>query len=142
MREGDALPTVEKKVTQSQIERYASTSGDFNPIHLDPEFAAASQFGGTIAHGMLVAAAISEIATMAFQRDWLERGRLKMRFRNPVYPGDTITAYGRIKKVRKTDSVREVVCSVGVRNQSGLDVITGEATVGMLRERPGGTSGI
>ena len=142
MREGDALRTVEKKVTQSQIERYASTSGDFNPIHLDPEFAAASQFGGTIAHGMLVAAAISEIATMAFQRDWLERGRLKMRFRNPVYPGDTITAYGRIKKVRKTDSVREVVCSVGVRNQSGLDVITGEATVGMLRERPGGTSGI
>ena len=134
MREGDALPTVEKKVTQSQIERYASTSGDFNPIHLDPEFGAASQFGGTIAHGMLVAAAISEMATLAFQRDWLERGRLKMRFRNPVYPGDTITAYGRIKKVRETDSAREVVCSVGVRNQSGRDVITGEATVGMLRE--------
>ena len=40
MRDGDALPTVEKLVDQAGIERYAAASGDFNPIHIDREFAA------------------------------------------------------------------------------------------------------
>ncbi len=47
---GDQLPKIEKLVTQAQIGRYARASGDFNPIHVDHDFAAKSQFGGTIAH--------------------------------------------------------------------------------------------
>ena len=56
--EGQELPTLEKKPTTRQLVMYAGASGDFNPIHIDEVFAAKSQFGGTIAHGMLVAAAI------------------------------------------------------------------------------------
>lgn len=129
MQIGDNLSTVEKLVTQDRIESYAEASGDFNPIHVDYEFAAASQFGSTIAHGMMIAAAISEMMTTAFQRDWLERGRLKLRFRAPVYPGNEITAFGQVTRIRERDGTREVTCSVGVRKQNGEDAITGDAMV-------------
>ena len=109
MQEGDALPTVERHVTQARIDRYAEASGDFNPIHVDTDFAAASQFGGTIAHGMMIAATISEVMSAAFRMDWVERGRLKLRFKAPVLPGDTVTAFGSIKRIRERNGLSEVV---------------------------------
>ena len=129
MQPGDTLETIEKLVTQDGIERYAEASGDFNPIHVDHGFAANSQFGGTIAHGMMIAASISEMMTVAFQRDWLGGGRLKIRFKAPVYPGDEITAFGQVTRIRERGSSREVTCSVGVRKQNGDAAITGDATV-------------
>ena len=134
MRQGDALPTIEKKITQAQIERYADAAGDHNPIHLDAEFAAGTEFGGstlegTIAHGMMVLASVSQMLTVAFGEDWLENGRLKVRFRGPVYPGETITAYGSVKKVNEVNSSSELTCAVGVRKDNGDIAISGDATV-------------
>jgi 3-hydroxybutyryl-CoA dehydratase len=133
LNEGDVLPSVERTITQERIAKYAAASGDFNPIHVDEAFAADSQFGGTIAHGMLVAAAVSEVMSAAFGLDWLDGGRLKLRFRAPVFPGDTITAYGVVKAVGEGEVTGEVVCSVGVRRQTGEDAITGEARVRVRR---------
>ena len=127
--EGDGLPVVEKLITQEQIERYAAASGDFNPIHVDHEFAATSQFGRTIAHGMLVTASISEMMTLAFGETWPQSGRLKIRFKAPVYPGDRISTYGEVKGVRDRDGTRSVACSVGVRKDNGEVAITGDASV-------------
>ncbi len=129
MREGDAIPTVERLITQDGIERYAEASGDFNPIHVDPAFAATSQFGRTIAHGMMVAATVSEAMGTAFQKDWLESGRLKLRFKAPVFSGDVVTAFGQAKSIRERNGEDEIVCSVLVRKQNGETAITGEATV-------------
>ena len=129
VREGDPLPKVEQTVTQDRIDRYAEASGDFNPIHVDQEFAAGSHFGGTVAHGMMVAASISQMMTAAFGTDWLRSGRLKLRFRAPVLPGDTVTAFGAVKRVRQLDGATEVVCTVGVRRQNDESAITGDATV-------------
>ena len=129
MRQGDALPTIEKRISQEQVERYAKASGDYNPIHIDHEFAAGSQFGRTIAHGMMIAASISEMMTTAFKEDWLRGGRLKIRFRAPVYPGETITTFGQVKGIRERNGNIETVCSVGVRKQDGEVTITGDATV-------------
>ncbi len=129
MREGETLPTVEKLITQERIQSYAEASGDYNPVHVDADFAASSQFGRTIAHGMLVAASISEMMTMAFGDDWRSAGRLKLRFRAPVYPGDTITASGEIVRIVDRDGTRQVSSSVVVRKQTGEEAITGEAIV-------------
>ena len=129
VNEGDTLPTVERLITQERIQRYAEASGDFNPVHVDADFAAGSQFGRTIAHGMLVAASISEMMTRAFENDWPSTGRLKLRFRAPVYPGDTITASGEVKRIVKRDGVRRISSAVAVKRQTGEDAITGEATV-------------
>ena len=131
MQEGDDLPTVEKLITQEQIERYAEASGDFNPVHVDHEFAAASQFGGTIAHGMLVAASISEMMTMAFGENWLVRGSLKLRFKAPVYPSEHISTFGRVKSVRERAGTREITCAVCVSKSDGEAAVAGDATVGI-----------
>ena len=129
LRIGESLPSIHKTITQGQIQKYAEASGDFNPVHVNPTFAAASRFGGTIAHGMMVAAAISEAMTAAFGTHWMESGKLKIRFRAPVSPGDTISTFGEVKKVTAGESGTEVRCSVGVRRQTGEDAITGEANV-------------
>ena len=129
MKEGDELPAVKKLIDQDLIEAYAEASGDFNPIHIDHEYAAGSQFGGTIAHGMMIAAPISEMMTMAFPEDWPTSGRLKIRFRAPVRPGDIVTAFGQVKGIRRRPTSRQVVCSVGVRGGDGEAAITGDATV-------------
>ena len=129
VNEGDTLPTVERLITQERIQRYAEASGDFNPVHVDADFAAGSQFGRTIAHGMLVAASISEMMTMAFANDWPSTGRLKLRFRAPVYPGDTIIASGEVKRIVERDGVRRISSAVAVKRQTGEEAITGEATV-------------
>jgi len=135
MQEGDNLPSVQKKVTQPQIQKYAEVSGDFNPAHVDHEFAAKSQFGGTIAHGMMVAATVSELMTAAFGRQWAETGRLKLRLKAPVFPDDTITCHGCVKTIRGQDDARQIVCSVGVRKQNGEEAITGEAVV-LVHDNP------
>ncbi len=126
---GYDLPELCKAVTQEQINRYAQASGDFNPIHLDAEFAAKTPFGGIVAHGMLVLAFLSEMLTTAFGRAWLESGTLKVRFRSPVHPGEEVTIFGKVTKLVEEDGARRVVCAVGCRNQNGEDVIMGEASV-------------
>ena len=129
MQEGDALPTVEKSVSQQQIESYARASGDFNPIHVDKEFAARSQFGGTIAHGMMIVASISEMMSLAFGPRWATGGHLKLRFKAPVRPGDSVTTSGKVKRVGGSDRGHEIACTVEVHRQTGEVAITGDATV-------------
>ena len=134
MQQGDTLPIIEKTITQTQIERYAGAAGDHNPIHMDSAFAKGAEFGGatldgTIAHGMMILASISEMLTVAFAEDWLNSGRLKVRFRGPVYPGETITAYGSVKKVNEVNGQSELTCAVGVRKGNGDIAISGDATV-------------
>ena len=134
MQQDDALPTIEKTITQPQIERYADAAGDHNPIHLDAEFAAGAEFGGstldgTIAHGMMILASISEMLTVAFGEAWLKSGKLKVRFRGPVYPEETITAFGNVKRINVVDGISELTCAVGVRKNNGDTVISGDAVV-------------
>jgi 3-hydroxybutyryl-CoA dehydratase len=122
---GHELPTVTKAITQNAINRYAAVSGDRNPLHTDPDFAATTRFGGPIAHGMLILAYVSECLTAAFGERWLATGRLKARFRGPARPGDTVTVSGRA--VRRDDD--RLHCEVEARNQDGEALITADAEV-------------
>ena len=129
---GDELPTVTRVLPQEKINRYADASGDHNPLHIDPAFAAGTQFGGTIAHGMLVLAYISEMMTAAFGKQWLN-GRLKVRFRGAARPGDAVSASGRVATSgpveNNKDELRRIVCEVECRNQNGEVLISGEASL-------------
>ena len=129
MNAGDSLPTVEKVVSQDDVNRYADAAGDHNPIHVDPDFAAGSQFGRRIAHGMMIAASISEMMVLAFGQRWHRSGRMKIRFRAPVFPGETIRASGAVKSVRTLEDATEVVCSVQVTKGDDEAAITGDARV-------------
>jgi len=129
IKPGDSLPSVVKEVTQKDINRYAEASGDFNPIHIDEAFAAQTPLKGTIAHGMLILAYLSEMMTGAFGDRWLEGGSLSIRFKAAARPGDTITASGKIDSIDSKDEASRVSCSVECSNQQGETVISGGAAV-------------
>ena len=123
----DTLPPVERRMTQEQLVQYADATGDHNPLHLDEEFARGTPYGRTIAHGMLVLALVSELMTRSFGGAWLRGGRLKTRFRAPVFPGDTVRATGTLK----TSDDNSATYEVAVTNQNGENVITGDASVAL-----------
>ena len=131
VKAGDPLVSVERAVTQDGIGRYAEASGDFNPLHLDSQFAATTHYGRIVAHGMLVLAYISDMMGRSFGRRWPESGRLKVRFRAPVYPGDNVTASGEVLKVSRENGLLRVDCAVRCVRQDGEEVINGEASVTM-----------
>ena len=126
----DALPAIEKTITHDQIRRYSHASGDFNPVHLDEEFAAQSSFGRIVAHGMMTLAFLSEMLTERFGADWLATGSLKVRFKRPAYPGDTLRTWGRVTDWKEADYHTLVKCDVALRNAANdEDLITGAATL-------------
>jgi 3-hydroxybutyryl-CoA dehydratase len=122
---GAELPSVAKVLTQEKIDRYARAGGDRNPLHTDPEFAAQTQFGGTVAHGMLILAYLSEMMTAAFGSRWLSSGRIKARFRTAARPGDTVTVSGRVER---TENGR-TFCTAECRNQHGEVLLSAKAEV-------------
>jgi acyl dehydratase len=120
------FPTIAETVSQQTINEYADLSGDYNPIHVDEAAGAASEFGGTIAHG--------PIALQAFFRsltEWLgtpapPRGtEVKVTFRAPTRPGDTITC--ELLESEQADGVTTIAAEC--RNQDGATVIAIKASV-------------
>jgi 3-hydroxybutyryl-CoA dehydratase len=129
LKVGDVLPVVRKRVTQEQVGRYADASGDHNPLHLDAEFAAKTAFKRPIAHGMLTLAFVMELLTQAFGRSFLEGGRLRVRFKGPVYPGDDVAAESKVNRETVEQGRRYLECAVVLKNPGGEDVVTGTALV-------------
>jgi 3-hydroxybutyryl-CoA dehydratase len=127
---GHTLPGVVRTITQQQLNAYARASGDHNPLHLDADFAAQTQFGGIIAHGMLTLALVSEMLAAAYGRSWLVSGALKVRFKGAAYVGDQVETWGKVIRVEEAAGKRRLVCEVGARNrQSSQELISGTATV-------------
>ncbi len=126
---GETLPIVEKVISLEQLTDYSRVSGDHNALHLDAQYAATTQFGGIIAHGMLTLAFISEMLTVAFGRDWLATGRLKVRLKAPAYPGDTVRTWGAVVSESPGPGHRSLECSVGLSNGRGEELIRGSASL-------------
>ena len=95
---GDVFILPAKNVTQAMINHYADAAEDHNPLHIDPEFAKTTRFGGTIAHGMLSVAFIQELMIRTFGRVWLENGVIEVSFVAPVRPGEVITTEAKVTK--------------------------------------------
>lgn len=121
----DRPASVVRTITQAQIDAYADASGDHNPIHVDPAFAASTPFEGTIAHGMLVLALIGEMMFGAFGERWLTSGKLKVRFKAPTRPGDTVTASAELARCEGEVAEYSVQCATA----AGEVLIEGRATV-------------
>lgn len=96
---GDQLPPLTHEITQADLIRYAGASGDFNPLHWDPAFAAnVSPTGGVIAHGMLNMGIVAQLVAdwaggPAYVRD------LDVSFRKPCPAGTVVTAGGEVTQV-------------------------------------------
>jgi 3-hydroxybutyryl-CoA dehydratase len=114
-----------KTFTESDVITFAEISGDHNPIHVDPKFAASSRFERQLVHGMLTAGMISAVLGMQLPGPGCIYLKQELNFRAPVFFGDTITASVTVTKVREDKPIvtLETVCT----NQDGTEVIDGEA---------------
>jgi len=119
-----------RQITDQLIRSFADLSGDYNPIHLDDEFAKTTRFGRRIAHGMLSGAFISAVLGYEFEARKIVYLSQTMRFVAPVYIDDTITTTATITKIREEKGV--VVMETRCTNQTGEVTLRGEAVVMIL----------
>lgn len=96
VRIGEELPGATHVVTREDVKAYADASGDQNPLHQDDEAARAAGFPGVIAHGMFTMGHLAS-AIAAWAGDAGALARLRVRFRAPVFMGETIVIGGRVK---------------------------------------------
>ena len=119
-------------ISDDMIRAFAELTGDTNPVHLDDGYAAGTQFGRRIAHGMIAAGMIS--ATLA--NDLPGPGTVylgqSLKFKRPVYPGDAITATVEVLSVRPDKPI--VTLGTVCTNQDGDVVLEGEAVVRVAGE--------
>lgn len=114
-------------LTRTQIVQYAGASGDYNPLHTDEIFATqVAGYPSVFAHGMLTMGMTGRMLT-----DWVGDGRLRsfgVRFRRPVWPGDTLRARATVEAVREEDGERFVDLALSTVNQNDEEVVSGSAT--------------
>lgn len=118
-----------RQVTQEQINAYALASGDHNPLHTDPAFAATTPLGGTVAHGMLILAWLSALLTDRFGEDWVAHGSLRIRFRAPARPGDVLELSATVRALQDAPVGKRATLDLLVANQRQETVIDGQATI-------------
>ena len=110
---GDAIP--ELKVTPDKYtpHRYAGASGDFNPIHIDAEFAKAVGLPNTILHGLYMMGLAARAATEAAGGDPRSLRRLSVEFRGMGAPETEIAVTGEVKSVEDGKATIDVVAAQG-----------------------------
>jgi 3-hydroxybutyryl-CoA dehydratase len=124
--------TLVNTVTEAEIVAYAALSGDYNPVHLDPVYAAGTLFKERIAHGLLSAGYISAAFGMKLPGPGAIYISQTLNFKGPVKIGDTVTTTVKLVELvaDKRRAKFDCICSV-----KGKPVLTGEAVL-MVPSRP------
>jgi acyl dehydratase len=105
----------ELKVTPDKYlpHRYAGASGDFNPIHIDPEFAKSVGLPNSILHGLYMMGLVARAATEAAGGDPRSLKRLSVQFRGMGAPETEVAVTGTVKSVEGGRAVIDVVAAQG-----------------------------
>ncbi len=114
-----------KTIAEDDIVKFAEVSGDYNPVHLDEDFARKTLFGGRIAHGVIAISLIS--AAVAKFPGLVILVSHSSRFLRPVKIGDTITATAEVTDTRQDKGI--VRLKTTCANQHGKPVVEGETEV-------------
>ena len=128
---GDELPPLVKPpVDRLQIARYVGAAQDWNPLYIDEPHAKNAGFPSALAPGMIAMGFLSELVV-----EWVRGARLRKfqaRFVKIVWPGDVLTARGRVVDRRFEPGGRYAIdVEVWAENQRGEKVVTGRATVAL-----------
>ena len=120
-----------KTISETDIYLYAGITGDFNPVHINKEYSKTTIFKERVAHGMLSAGLISTVLGNQLPGPGAIYLSQVLNFVAPVKIGDTVTA--EVEVIGKDLQRRIVRLKTVCRNQEGVPVINGEASV-MLRK--------
>lgn len=121
---GDPMPELVKEpVTKVQLVRYAGASGDFNPLHTDPEAGKAAGIG-QIAHGMLIMGFAGQALTAWIPKKHLRR--FSVRFAGMTRPDDVVTIRGKITEKDKDGGRNMIRGELKAVNQKNEVVLAGQ----------------
>ena len=129
IQEGNVY-SFERVLSPQDVTAFAALSGDFNPLHCDPETGRKSEFGGTIVHGMLTASLFSRLVGMFCPGKSALYLAQTLSFKQPVFPGDSVKVKGTV--LSKSDTARIVTLKTEILKGTTI-VVSGEAKV-LVRE--------
>jgi 3-hydroxybutyryl-CoA dehydratase len=136
---GKVIETRGRTITETDIVNFAGVSGDFNPMHTDAAYAAQTQFGQRVAHGML---GLSIASGLAYQTGFLEGTviaftGIEWKFRAPILIGDTLRVQAQVSKRREMKAAGGGFVTFDVRVVNQHDAVTqkGEWTL-LIASRP------
>jgi acyl dehydratase len=116
---GEEWTTDGRTITEADVVNYAGVSGDFHPYHVNAEFACDSDFGGRIAHGLLVLSVAAALESTENEHAFMY-GFESMRFVTPTALGDTIHVEIEVTdKSVKSDDHGVITKHFEVQNQDG-----------------------
>jgi 3-hydroxybutyryl-CoA dehydratase len=121
-----------KTVTEADVTTFAGLIGDFNPLHVDAEYARKSRFGRRIAHGMFAGGLISAVLGNRLPGPGSIYLSQQIEFLAPVYIGDTITATAEVTAWRPDKRI--ITLKTDCLNQDQVQVVTGKAV--LMVDRP------
>lgn len=116
-----------KTVTETDVVNYAGVTGDFNPAHINEEYANDTMFEGRIAHGMLGAGLISTVLGTKLPGPGAIYVKQEVEFKAPVKFNDTITA--EVEVIEKNEEKNRVIMNTICTNQRDKVVIDGKAVL-------------
>jgi 3-hydroxybutyryl-CoA dehydratase len=125
-RVGDTT-TFSKTITEADILLFAAVSGDNYPLHVDAEYAKTTRFGQRAAHGMLTASLLSTVNGLMLQKPGGLYIEQSVRFRRPVFIGDTLTARAEVTEL--IAAKRRLRVRTSIVNQHGKIVVDGEGVI-------------
>ena len=122
-----------KTVTEADVTIFAGISGDFNPLHMNEEFAKTQMFGQRVVHGAFSSALISAVLGVKLFGPGVLYASQKVIFKKPVFIGDTLTAVATVKekytKQGKSGELKFLNVDTKVYNQKDEVVTDGEAQI-------------
>jgi 3-oxoacyl-[acyl-carrier protein] reductase len=122
-----------KTITADDVRNFAALSGDYNPLHLDAEFAGKTAFGRPVAHGMLLASFVSRMVGMQLPGPGALWVRQAFQWPAPVFVGDTVELSLRI--THKSEGTNTLTLEVNAVKQDGTNVMNGDGAVRLLEQQ-------
>jgi 3-hydroxybutyryl-CoA dehydratase len=121
--------TFEATFTQQMALDFAGISGDVNPLHVDPHYAASAGFPAPVLFGMLTASLYSQLVGVYLPGRFALLEGIDLDFKAPCYPDDILTVQGEI--VFKSESFRRIEIKARIRKQDGKVVSKALIRVGL-----------
>jgi acyl dehydratase len=113
LKQGDSIPELRVTPDRYLPHRYAGASGDFNPIHIDPEFAKQVGLPGNILHGLWMMAQVARGNAQLADGDPRALKRLSVQFRGMGFPEQELVVSGTVKEAENGRVVIETVAAQG-----------------------------
>ena len=119
------------QINESTINEFARISGDQKPLHIDEQYAAKTQFGKRVCHGMLLASFFSRLVGMYMPGKNALYFSQTLNFQTPCFVGDKVTIEGEV--IDKSQSTRIITIKTTAHNQVDKCLVDGIAKV-IVRE--------